>query len=182
MGGAHTERSTLAACVAHVLGAAAVDIPLDDAELRAYLGERGVGLVPVADATSFAWAGAWIARRPAAAGGEPRAVVMFGVPSGVIFDPAGTTEQILDGLVLAPLDLVTWPPTPAGAIAAGTVEAIVIAPTATAPAISVDAAQAVPERGLVGRPLLRGRRDVRVRAPRLGAHARRRRRAGRADR
>src|SRR5215218_10142953 len=98
---AHTERSTLAACVAHVLGVPAADVPLDEAERRAWLGVRGVGLVPVADAASFAWPGQWIAWRPARDGDGRRAVVMFGVPSGPVWDPAGTTEEVLGGLLVA---------------------------------------------------------------------------------
>jgi hypothetical protein len=148
--GAHTERSTLAACVAQVLGVMAADVPLDDVELRAYLAERGVGLVPIADAPTFAWPGSWIARRPHAETGEPRAIVMFGVPSGPIWDPAGTTGEILDGLLVAPLELAAYPPTPAGEIATGRVEALLIAPAAEAATRAVDHVEAVPGRGLVG--------------------------------
>jgi MOSC domain-containing protein YiiM len=149
-GGRHTERSTLAACVAQVVAVPAVDVPLDDAELRAWLAERGLGLVAVADPSCFAWAGSWIARRPERAGGEPRAVVMFGVPSGPIWDPAGTTDEVLDGFVVAPLELAAWPPVAAEAIATGTVEALVLAPAATAPVRRVDVAVAHPGRGIEG--------------------------------
>jgi hypothetical protein len=82
----HSERSTLAACIAHVAGASASDVPLDPDEQRAWLAERGLGLVPVVDAATF-WPGPWIAHRPARDGSGPRAVVMFGVPSGAIWDP-----------------------------------------------------------------------------------------------
>ena len=105
-GPGHTEHSTLAACIAHVLGAQAGDVPPDPGEQRAWLAERGLGLVPVEDAAGFSWAGPWIARRPARDGGGPRAVVMFGVPSGVLWDPAGTTahlDRLNDGGVLRPL-------------------------------------------------------------------------------
>ncbi len=48
-----------------------------------WLGGLGLGLVPVADARSFAWAGPWIARlRPP--DGTARFVVMYGVPSGTV--------------------------------------------------------------------------------------------------
>jgi hypothetical protein len=149
-GGRHTERSTMAACVAQVVAVPAVDVPLDEAELRAWLAERGLGLVPVADPETFSWAGSWIARRPERASGEPRAVVMFGVPSGPIWDPAGTTDEILDGMVVAPLELAAWPPKPSADIAVGTVEALVVAPAATAPVVAVAAARAEPDRGLEG--------------------------------
>jgi MOSC domain-containing protein YiiM len=148
--GRHTERSTLAACIAQIVAVPAVDVPLDDAELRAWLAERGLGLVPVADPSTFAWPGSWIARRPERAGGEPRAVVMFGVPSGAIWDPAQTTDEVLDGFVVAPLELAAWPPVAPGAIAAGTVEALVIAPAATAPVKTIAIASAHPGRGLEG--------------------------------
>jgi hypothetical protein len=150
MTGRHTERSTLAACIAQVVAAPAFDVPLEDAEQRAWLAERGLGLVAVADPASFAWPGSWIARRPQRASGEPRAVVMFGVPSGPIWDPAETTDEILDGFVVAPLELAAWPPTPAGEIAVGSVEALVIAPDAVAPTVHVEAVQALPDRGLRG--------------------------------
>src|SRR3954465_1700188 len=139
----HTERSTLAACIAQIVGVAASDVPLEGEEQRAWLSERGLGLVPVADAATFSWAGPWIARRPARDGGAPRAVVMFGVPSGAIWDPAGTADEILDGYVVAPLDFAAWPPRPAAEVGVGVVEALVLAPTAEAPVVAVDAAAAI---------------------------------------
>jgi|tagenome__1003787_1003787.scaffolds.fasta_scaffold20979928_5 hypothetical protein len=147
---AHTERSTLAACVAHVSGATASDVPLDADEQRAWLAERGLGLVPVSDAATFSWAGPWIALRPARDGSGPRAVVMFGVPSGAIWDPADTADEVLDGYVVAPLDFAAWPPRPAAEPGIGLVEALVIAPAAEAPARSVDEALAIAGRGLEG--------------------------------
>jgi hypothetical protein len=146
----HTERSTLAACIAHVAGAPAGEVPLDGDEQRAWLAERGLGLVPVADASAFSWAGPWIARRPARDGGGPRAVVMFGVPSGAIWEPAKTTEEILGGFVVAPLDPAAWPPQATADAGVGVVEALVIAPDAEAPVLSVEEAIAVAGRGLQG--------------------------------
>jgi hypothetical protein len=146
----HTERSTLAACVAQVVSVAAVDVPLDPDEQRAWLAERGLGMVPVADPGAFGWPGSWIALRPSRATGEPRAVVMFGVPSGPIWDPAQTTDEVLAGFVVAPAELAAWPPIPPAEIAVGTVESLVIAPAASAPAVVVDAAMAHPGRGLEG--------------------------------
>src|SRR4051794_5871458 len=148
--GHHTERSTLAACVAHIVSAPASDVPLADADLRARLAQRGLGLVPGAEPATFAWPGPWIARRPARDGGEPRAVVMFGVPSGPIWDPAGTTDEVLDGFVVTPLELAAWPPVEVGAIAPGVVEALVLADAAEAPARHVREAVAHPDRGPEG--------------------------------
>ena len=146
----HTERSTLAACIAQIAGAPAGEVPLDDVELRGWLGERGMGLVPIAEAAAFSWAGPWIARRPARDGSGPRAVVMFGVPSGAIWDPAETTGEILDGFVVAPLDPTAWPPRPTADPGTGIVEALVIAPDAEAPVVTLEEASAVPGRGLEG--------------------------------
>ncbi len=148
--GSHTERSTVAACIATLVGVPAADVPLEEDDLRAWLAERALGLVPIAGAPAFAWPGPWIARRPGRATGEPRAVVMFGVPSGVLWDPAGTTDEILDGVLLAPLDVAVWPPVPADQIPDGTVEALVVAPAASAPVVSLAAASALPGRGLEG--------------------------------
>jgi hypothetical protein len=150
MPGRHTERSTMAACVAQILGAHAADVPLDEDALGFWLAERGVGLVPVADATSFLWAGPWIAWRPATDREGRRAVVMFGVPPGVLWDPAGTTDEILGGAVVAPLDLATWPPAPVDAIGEGVVEAIVLAPRSEAPVEVVAEARAIAGQGLDG--------------------------------
>jgi MOSC domain len=146
----HTERSTLAACIAQVAGAAAADVPLDEDEQRAWLAERGLGLVPVADAANFSWPGPWIARRPARDGSGPRPVVMFGVPSGAIWDPADTADEILDGYIVAPLDLAAWPPRTAAEAGIGLVEALVIAPAAEAPVVLVDEAVAIVGQGLEG--------------------------------
>jgi len=145
----HTAASTLAACVAQITSTAAVDVPLGEEEVRAWLAARGLGLVPVADPQGFGWAGPWIARRPARDGSGPRAVVMFGVPSAPIWDPAGTTDEILDGFVVAPLDLAVWPP-PARRAGPGVVEALVLAPAAGAPTRTVAVALAVAGTGLEG--------------------------------
>ena len=146
----HTERSTFAACIAHVAGAPAADVPLDPDEQRAWLAERGLGLVPVADPATFSWAGPWIALRPARDGSGPRGAVMFGVPSGPIWDPADTDDEILEGSVLAALDLAAWPPRSVAEAGVGVVEALVIAPAAEAPVVLVDEALAVVGQGLRG--------------------------------
>jgi hypothetical protein len=144
------ERETFAACIAQVVGAAADEVPLDREEQRPWLAERGLGLVPVHDAASFSWAGPWIARRPARDGGGPRGVVMFGVPSGAIWDPADTTDEILDGALIAPLDFNAWPPQRAADAGIGVVEALVVAPAAEAPVTVVDEAIAIAGQGLEG--------------------------------
>lgn len=146
----HTERSTMAACVATVLGVPTSEVPLGEEELGAWLAQRGMGMVPVRDAAQFAWLGPWIARREALDGAGPRAAVMFGVPSGPIWDPAGTTEAVLDGVVLAPLDSSVWEPPQARDPGTGVIEALVLAPDRELPVRLVDTVAAVPGRGLDG--------------------------------
>lgn len=149
-GSQHTESSTVAACVAQIVGTAAADVPLDREELRLWLAERGLGLVPIADAAGFSWAGPWIGMRPAIDGREPRAVVMFGVPSGPLWDPVGTEDEVIGGFVLAPLDVGVWSAPAVPEPGAGVVEALIIAPTAEAPVVRLREAVAVAGRGLKG--------------------------------
>jgi len=154
---AHTERSTLAACVATVIGVPTADVPLGDDELRYWLGGRGLGLAPIGNASAFSWAGPWIALRPAADGSGARAAVMFGVPSGAIFDPAGTGDEVLAGFLVAALDVSVWEPPSARAPGEGVVEGLVLAPDAEAPVRHVEEAVAVPGRGLEGDRYEQGR-------------------------
>ena len=74
---------------------------------------------------------------------------MFGVPSGVIWEPTATGEEILAGYVLAPLDPATWPPDGA-AMRRRRDRGPVLAPDAEAPVVLVDEALAVAGRGLEG--------------------------------
>ena len=75
---------------------------------------------------------------------------MFGVPSGAIWDPADTTDDILDGFVLATLDLAPWPPQTAAEADIGHVEALILARAAEAPVTRVDEALAIAGQGLRG--------------------------------
>src|ERR1700759_3956327 len=74
-----------------------------------WLGRLGLGAVRVADPASFSWPGPWIARiQPPE--GEERFLLMFGPPSGAIWDPAGdgtpvANEWIVDGYLLAAADI-----------------------------------------------------------------------------
>lgn len=72
-----------------------------------WLAERNLGLVPIADAATFAWAGTWLARVRLAEGGD-HTVVMDSAPSGPVFDPAGAVSRggaIVEGWLVAPVDL-----------------------------------------------------------------------------
>ena len=143
-------------CLSEVLGSRAPETPGDSGEelrfFRQWLAERNLGLVPIAEPASFDWAGQWIAVVDGSAGRH--AVVMFGSPSGVWLDPAGAYEdgaRIVAGWMLTPLDLHLPTDTPyETAAGVGTVTGILIAPVAEAPLERVDAAVALPGRGLSG--------------------------------
>jgi hypothetical protein len=155
-----SERATFAACLATILEVPLEEVPEPAAgeELAGFrtmrwLGGLGLGLVPVEDAESFSWAGPWIGLVPG--GGERRAVVMYGVPSGVAWDPSGVTEadgwRLEGGFVVAALDVATArPAAPDAPTSTGTVEAIFVAPEAGAPARAVGDVRALAGRGLEG--------------------------------
>lgn len=146
--GGETRDAAFATVLARLLDAAPAEVPAEAEERRAWLAERGLGLVPVADPAAFAWAGPWIAERAGPAG--PRAVLMFGIPSGELFAPATGGGEIVAGWLVAPLDVGLWHTrsAPAADPGHGTIEAIVLAPDREAPVRSVSAARAVPGRGL----------------------------------
>jgi MOSC domain-containing protein YiiM len=79
---------------------------------------------------------------------------MFGSPSGVWLDPANAhtdDARIVAGWMLTPLDLHLPTQTPYGTAAGiGTVTGILMTPVAEAPLVRVDAAVALPGRGLAG--------------------------------
>ncbi|HLH64720.1 MAG TPA: MOSC domain-containing protein [Solirubrobacteraceae bacterium] len=118
------------------------------------LGSLGLGLVRVAEAPSFSWPGPWIARVDTPAGG-PRFVVMFGVPSGVVFDPSGdgqvSPESIREGFLIAAGDIaLARPPLPRAPTQTGAVQEIWISPAAGQPALARERVRALPGRGLEG--------------------------------
>jgi hypothetical protein len=134
-------------CLALVLGEEPPDGGSDDPLLaaRQWLAGRNLGLVPIADAASFAWAGHWVARV------DGHAVVMFGSPSGPLHDPGGAFAaggEIEQGWVVAPLELGRRGY--GGAAGTGTVEAILVAPAAELPLVLVEEATALAGRGLEG--------------------------------
>ena len=139
-------------CVSELLGS---EVPRPDESdepirfFKQWLAERNLGLVPIADPASFDWPGKWLA---VVEGADRRhAVVMFGSPSGVWLDPAGAYDgaEIVAGWMLSPLDLKLPTHAPYGTAAGrGTVAAILVAPAAEAPLRRVDAAVALPGRGL----------------------------------
>jgi hypothetical protein len=156
------EAETFRGAVATILeiALAAVPNPVGDEEVvgwrvMRWLGGLGLGLVPVADPASFSWAGPWIARVTPADQSTRRAVVMYGVPSGVAWDPTSATAtegwQFADGFVIAALDIaLARPPLLAAPTAPGRVEAITLAPSAGEVPRAFDAVRALPGHGLEG--------------------------------
>jgi hypothetical protein len=120
-----------------------------------WLGGLGLGIAPVAGPATFSWPGPWLARVRPPAGGQARYLVMYGVPSGVAWDPAGDGEMssdwIEEGFIIAAADIALALPGRPGAPAAdGTVEEIWIAEVAGEPARRLRVVQALAGRGLVG--------------------------------
>ena len=126
---------------------------------KQWLGERNLGLVPIANASEFDWPGHWLARVRAADGDH--AVVMFGSPSGPLHDPSGALAaggRIEEGWLLARLDVRLPIEAPYGRERrVGRVEAILIAPDAEGPPVRVDRIDAVAGRGLAGDRYFEGR-------------------------
>jgi hypothetical protein len=119
---------------------------------KQWLAERNLGLVPIDNAATFQWPGRWLARVRAA--DRDHSVVMFGAPSGPIFDPAGALAAggtIQAGWLLAPLDLELPIDKPYGIQASvGSVVGLLMAAEAEAPLGQVNEALAVAGHGLEG--------------------------------
>jgi hypothetical protein len=158
-------RASLTACLSYVLQIepaataqpAADEDPAGGWTVSRWLGGLGMGIARVADPASFSWPGPWIARVDAPDCGVDgdRFAVMFGVPSGVVWDPAGDgrveAAWITEGYLLAAADIAqARPALPAAPAGAGAVEGIWIAASAGEPAQALSSARALPGRGLQG--------------------------------
>jgi MOSC domain-containing protein YiiM len=166
------EADSFLACLASVIELDPDALPELDADqdpavgfnVSRWLGSLGLGLARVEDPATFTWAGPWIARVQPPAGDDPaRFVVMFGVPSGVIWDPARQAQEIpnqwlTDGFVVAAGDIALARPSPAAPPERpGTVEGIWVAPSAGEPAQTRAEVHALPGRGLEGDRHVSGR-------------------------
>jgi hypothetical protein len=160
-----------ATCLASVTEMPVGDLPLPDNDLahalgawRAWLAERGSGLVPIADPVRFQWAGWWIAVVDAAdravgfrVDAPGVAVLAFGTPPGIVLSPQApallgraTAElRITEAYAVASLDPVLRP-APAVPDLHGTIEGLAVAPAAEAPMQLLEVAQARAGRGLEG--------------------------------
>jgi hypothetical protein len=150
------EVASFIACVATILELRFENLPKPAANedpatgwtVTRWLGGLGVGLVPISDPAEFSWPGPWIARSTK----QGRSVVMYGVPSGVVWDPAGGTEfEINEGFLVAAADIAgAMPPRPTAPSETGRLQEIWIAQAAGQPMQELDAIQTVPGRGLAG--------------------------------
>jgi hypothetical protein len=155
------EPGSFLACLATVLELPPEELPeppdLEDGDpgstYSRWLGRFGLGLARVAEAGSFSWPGPWIARVRGTTG-ERRFVVMFGVPSGVVWDPAADgaplgPEQIEQGFLVAAADVaLALPPRPEAPRQRGRIEGIFVAAAAGEPGRSPRRVRALPGRGL----------------------------------
>jgi hypothetical protein len=148
----------LRACLGEVLGE---EPPVPDTEallfFKQWLAERNLGLVPIAEPARFEWPGHWLARVRTAEGDH--AVLMFGAPSGPLFDPAGAMSdggRIEAGWLVAPLDLRREADQQEGP-RTGVVAGLLIAPEAEAPLVAVESVVAIAGRGLDGDRYAAGR-------------------------
>jgi hypothetical protein len=160
--GEHSEASSLAACVATILEMRFAEVPIAPPgepvagwRISRWLGGLGLGLVPVADAAKFAWAGPWIGWVKSPASDQRRAVVMYGSPSGVVWDPSKEADhsawQLDGGFVLAALDVALARPQLLDApTATGTIETIWIADAAGTPARALTEARVLAGAGIDG--------------------------------
>jgi hypothetical protein len=154
-----------AACLASVVEVPVTELPLPDGDLhqalgawRAWLAERGSGLVPIADPTRFQWAGWWIAVVESRQADLPGvATVAFGTPPGIVLSPqdpsllglATADLPITTAYAVASLDPVPRPPT-AAPVLHGVVEGLAVAPAAEAGMRLLEVASARAGRGLDG--------------------------------
>ena len=144
--------TSLAACVAHILGVDVSEVPGDGAvRLDQWLAGRNLGLVPVESARSFKWPGRFIGLRADTSSWA----VFFGAPPGVLYDPAGEREEREDvalkaAFVLAEQDPLRKTGIGRGSEKAGEVELISLAGKAEAPMRVVQSATAIAGCGLVG--------------------------------
>jgi hypothetical protein len=148
--------ASVAASIASILELDAGEVPAPGEDhpqpwivWRNWLAQRGLGLLPIAEPSRFDWPGPWLA----VLAGEV-AVVAFGAPPGVAWNPLGGDEAfdtVQYGFMVAPADVALWAPQWRHAPrAAGAVEALVVAPDAEAAPVRLDRAEVHAGRGLRG--------------------------------
>lgn len=166
--GLEGEKGAFVACLATILELGPADAPgpeeIDDRPpgpvLTRWLGRLGIGLVPIQRPATFSWPGPWLARARDTTG-STRPVVMYGFPSGVVFDPLGggtwpddpgeEHDWIEEGYVLAASDIaLARPPRPSAPSGDGTVVSIHVAEGAGTPTRALSTARLLAGRGIEG--------------------------------
>lgn len=157
--GSNALNQSVVACLASILELDVTSVPLPPADhpdpwtvWRNWLGQRHLGLVPVADPADFSWAGPWIAVLPAANSADARAAVAFGSPPGIAWAPLPTApfEQVGRGFVIAPADMAFASRETESAETPGSVVSILVAAEAEGDMLRVSEGEAEAGRGLVG--------------------------------
>ena len=152
---------SVVACLASILEVDPAVVPTPPAEhpepwtvWRNWLGERGMGLVPVSEPSRFDWPGPWLALLRSDTDGGQVAAVAFGSPPGLAWNPlddAATFDDVEAGYLIAPADVALWAPVvTTTSRTSGRVEALALAEAAEAPMVVVDEAVARAGRGLEG--------------------------------
>ena len=151
-----------AACLASVIEVPVADLPLPAGDLpqalgawRSWLAGRGSGLVPIADPTSFQWAGWWLA--VVQADDTAVATLAFGTPPGIVLSPQDPTllgRATADLPITAAYAVASLDPVLRAATATpelhGTVEGLAVAPAAEAEMRLLQVASARAGHGLDG--------------------------------
>jgi hypothetical protein len=163
------EQASFLACLATILEMSPARLPRPSPDedvnngwgISRWLGGLDLGIVPIADPSSFSWPGPWLAQVCAADESPQRFVVMFGTPSGVVWDPAGDgdidLERIERGFLIAASDIaLARPKLPVAPTGTGTVERIWVSGSAGGPQRSLESVRALAGRGLEGDRYLDG--------------------------
>lgn len=152
---------SVAACLAAILEVDVVEVPLPDDQhpepwtvWRNWLAQRALGLVPVAEPAGFNWPGPWLAMLRAADNDGRVGAVAFGSPPGLAWHPLSGPETFTAielGYVIAAADVALWAPAERASVrVVGRVEAMVVAPEAEGPMVSIHRATLRAGRGLEG--------------------------------
>lgn len=157
--GSNPLNQSVAACLASILELEITSVPHPPADhpapwtvWRNWLGQRHLGLVPVADPANFSWAGPWIAVLPGADSADARAAVAFGSPPGIAWAPFPTApfEHVVQGFVVAPADVALAGRETESAETPGTVVSMLVAAEAEGAMRRVSEAEAEAGHGLAG--------------------------------
>ncbi len=143
---------SLAVCIAHILGVDPSQVPANNGvALSQWLAQRNLGLVPVESPENFKWPGRFLGLRSGSSGWA----VLFGVPPGVIYDPAGEPNNGAGTRLDAAFVLAEHDPSRSIGVGSetgvsGVVESIAVAAEARGPMRIVSSAEALKGRGLQG--------------------------------